>query len=226
MSVRSIAAAMVRRRGSSTDDVMLKAVGALALLGVLGALLNPTVAALTPFVLYTIWTNGPHSSFMQGAYEPILLLYGQLFPPLLIAALGTIATVFVEWVNYHVYRRARDVRAVQNLTGRRWVQRVIRTFDRYPFVVIVCCALGFVPYTVARCLSVLSHYPVPRHLAATAVGRFPRLWLIAGLGMTLTVPTWVLLAVVLLSFAVAGVAWLLARRSRQPVVVSLASQSA
>ena len=143
MSVRSIAAAMVRRRGSPTADFLPKAVGALARPGVLGALLNPTVAALTPFVLYTIWTNGPHSSFMQGAYEPILLLYGQLFPPLLIAALGTIATVFVEWVNYHVYRRARDVRAVQNLTGRRWVQRVIRTFDRYPFVVIVCCALGF-----------------------------------------------------------------------------------
>lgn len=226
MTVHSLALAMVRRRGSRTDDLLLRALGAVVLLGIIGSLLDPTVAALTPFVLYTLWTNGPHSPVMQAGYEPVLLLYGQLFPPLLIGALGTIATVFIEWVNYQVYGHARDARTVRNLTGGPWVQRCTRMFERRPFLVIVGCALGLVPYWVARCLSVLTHYPVGRHLAATAIGRFPRLWAIAALGVSLALPRWLLIAAVLFSFVIAGSLWFLARRARRPMAASLVSQSA
>jgi uncharacterized membrane protein YdjX (TVP38/TMEM64 family) len=220
MPVRSLAIAMVRRHGSHVDDLMLRALGAVALVGILWSLLDPIAAALTPFVLYTLWTNGPHSPVMQGAYEPALLLYGQLFPPLLIAALGTGATLFIEWINYHVYERARDTRLVRNLTGGRLMQRVTRLFARYPFLAVVICAIGIVPYVTARCLSVLSRYSIGRHLAATALGRFPRLWAIAALGAPLALSHSVLLAAVLVSFVLALVLWLLGRRA------SLVPQSA
>lgn len=220
MPVRSLALAMVRRRGSSTDDLMLRAVGGVVVLGTLLSLVDPTAAALTPFVLYTLLVNGPYSAVLPAAYEPVLLLYGQLFPPLLIGVLGTIATVFIEWVNYHLYRLARDTRTFQHLTGGRWVQRLTRLFTRLPFLAIVVCALGLVPYSVARCLSVLSCYPVGRHLLATAVGRFPRLWVIAALGAPLALPRSFLLGAVLFAIAFAAAAWLLGRRA------SLVSQSA
>jgi uncharacterized membrane protein YdjX (TVP38/TMEM64 family) len=100
------------------------------------------------------------------------------------------------------------------------VQRRTRKFARRPFLVVVLCALGVVPYTLARCLSVLSHYPVERHLAATAVGRFPRLLAIAALGAPLAVPRSFLLTAVLFSFAVAASLWFLGRRA------SLVTQSA
>ena len=224
MPVRSLAIAMVRHRGSRTDDLILRTVGALALLGILGSLLDPTFASLTPFVLYSVWTNGPYSPLLPAGYEPVLLLYGRLFPPLLIGALGTLATLFSEWVNYHLYGYARDTRAVRNLTGGRAAQRITRLFERRPFVAIVICAIGVAPYWVARCLSVMSRYPIGRHLAATALGRFPRLWAIAALGMTLALPGWLLLAAVLFSLALAICLWLLGRRARS--LPSLASQSA
>jgi uncharacterized membrane protein YdjX (TVP38/TMEM64 family) len=213
MPARSLAVAMLRRHGSRIDDLILRAFALVALLGIAGSLLDPTVAALAPFVLYTMWTNGPHSALLVGAYEPVLLLYGQLFSPLLIAALGTIATLFVEWANYHLYGRARDTRMMRKLTGGRWVQRLTRMFARVPFLTIALCALGVVPYTVARCLSVLSHYPLGRHLAATAVGRFPRLWAIAALGAPLAVPRSFLMVAVLLSLAVAALLWFLGCRA-------------
>lgn len=225
MSARALAVAMVRRRGSRIADLMLRAVGVVAVLGLLGSLLDPTVAALTPFVLYTVWTNGPYSPLLPAAYEPVLLLYGQLFSPLLIAVLGTVATVFVEWVNYHLYGHARDARTVRNLTGGRWVSRVTRMFARHSFLAIVICALGLVPYWVARCLSVLSRYPVSRHIAATAVGRFPRLLAVAALGASLSLPPGLLLAVVLVSLTVAAAVWGLGR-SRRPRTTVLATQSA
>ncbi|HXO86306.1 MAG TPA: VTT domain-containing protein [Gemmatimonadales bacterium] len=213
MPARSLAVAMLRRHGSRIDDLILRAFATVALLGIVGSLVDPTVAALAPFVLFTMWTNGPHSALLVAAYEPVLLLYGQLFSPLLIAALGTIATLFVEWANYRLYGRARDTRVVRSLTGGRWVQRLTRMFARRPFLVVVLCALGVVPYTLARCLSVLSLYPVERHLAATAVGRFPRLLAIAALGAPLAVPRPFLMIAVLFSFAVAALLWFLGRRA-------------
>ncbi len=218
MSAHQFAVAMVRRRGSPTDDLVLRVTAAVALLGIVGLLLSPTVAALTGFTLYTVLTNGPYSAVLPAAYEPVLLLYGGLFPPLLIAALGTIATVFVEWVNYHLYAHVRDTRVVRNLNDKPLAQRVTRMFERRPFLAVALCALGVVPYTMARCLSVLARYPVWRHLAATAVGRYPRLWAIAALGVTLRLPSWVLVAGVLFSLLVAGALWV--RRS------SLVPQSA
>lgn len=220
MSVHSLAAGMVRRRGSHSDDLMIRAVGGIVVLGIVLSLLDPTAAALTPFALYTVLTNGPYSAVLPAAYEPVLLLYGQLFPPLLIGVLGTLATVFIEWVNYRLYGYARDTRTGRTLTGGPRVQRLARMFARFPFLAIVVCALGLVPYSVARCLSVLSRYPVNRHLIATAVGRFPRLWAIAALGVTLALPTSFLLGAVLFGFAFAAAAWLLGRRA------SLVSQSA
>lgn len=213
MPIRSLAVAMVRRRGSRTDDLMVRAVGALVLLGIVLSLLDPTAAALTPFVLYTMLTNGPYSAVLPGAYEPVLLLYGQFFPPLLIAVVGTVATVFIEWVNYHLYGRACDTGIGRNLTSSRQVQRITRLFARLPFLAIAICGLGLVPYSVARCLSVLAHYPVGRHLAATAVGRFPRLWAIAALGAPLALSSPFLLGAVLFSLVFAASVWLLGRRA-------------
>lgn len=140
MPIRSLAVAMVRRRGSRTDDLMVRAVGALVLLGIVLSLLDPTAAALTPFVLYTMLTNGPYSAVLPGAYEPVLLLYGQFFPPLLIAVVGTVATVFIEWVNYHLYGRARDTGIGRNLTSSRQVQRITRLFARLPFRSVLSCS--------------------------------------------------------------------------------------
>ena len=213
MPVRTLASAMVRRRGSRTDDLMLRAIGAVVLLGILFSLLDPTAAVLTPVVAYTVLVNGPYSAVLPGAYEPVLVLYGQLFPPLLIAALGTIATVFIEWVNYHLYEHARDTRTVRQLTGGRWVQRLTRLYARLPFLAIMLCAFGLVPYTVARCLSVLSGYPVGRHLAATALGRLPRLWVIAALGAPLALPGSFMLAALLFALTFAACMWVLGRRA-------------
>jgi len=44
-----------------------------------------------------------------------------------------------------------------------------------------------------RVLAPLARYPLPLFLGAVALGRFPRLLLIAGVGGIVAVPTWALL---------------------------------
>ena len=179
---------LMRRRGSSTTDVLLRVSAALALLAIPISLLMPEGATLVPFVLFTLWTNGPLSPVLPASYEPVLMLYGKLYPPLLIAALGTAGIVFIEWVNYHVYAGGADLRAFRGLRDSRSVAWLTRTFQRSPFLTIVVCAIAPCPYWVARVLSVLAHYPLSRHLAATALGRFPRLWFFAVLSTPLAIP--------------------------------------
>lgn len=217
-----IMSALVRRRGTATDDLMIRVTGALAAVALVAAFIVPAVAQLAPFALYTIWTNGPHSPVLNGAYEPVLMLYGRFFPPLLVAVVGTASTVFVEWINYHLYARAGETNVVRKLRDSRWLTSLTAWYRRRPFSVILFCALGPVPFWVARMLSALSGYSVPRHLAATALGRFPRLWLIAAIGQPLGIPTSWLVGLAAGSLVLAAAVWSFTRlrRSRPRPAVS------
>ncbi|MEX0690217.1 MAG: hypothetical protein WD043_00060, partial [Gemmatimonadales bacterium] len=70
--------------------------------------------------------------------------------------------------------------------------------------------------------AVLSDYPVSRYLLATALGRFPRLWVIAALGMTLGLPAWALGTAIGFSLVFATMLWVIHRRSRpaQPLATA------
>lgn len=203
-----------RSHGTRADDLMLRISGALGLAALVAAVLVPVVVPLFPFVLYTIWTNGPHSPVLPASYEPVLMLYGRLYPPALIGAVGTAATVFVEWINYHLYTRAADLRAVRKLQHGRLVVRLRRLFARRPFLTVWLCSITPLPYWVARVLAVLAQYSKRRHLAATALGRFPKLWFIAALGEPLGLSVRWLAAASVAALALAAGLWLVARVRR------------
>ncbi|MEO6056674.1 MAG: hypothetical protein ABIQ49_07535, partial [Gemmatimonadales bacterium] len=93
-----------RRFGSRTWDGILRGTAAIAL-GSIGIILwLPGATTLVVFVLLTLGCHGPLSPFLPATYEPILLLYGQLYPPLLIALLGALTSAAAEYLNYHLYR--------------------------------------------------------------------------------------------------------------------------
>ncbi len=195
--------ALARRRGDRATDAVLWAVALLGLAGIALTLLVPGAAALVLFAAFTVWTNGPHSPILPATHEPVLMLYGRLYPPWFVAALGTAAILLAEWINYHLYRHAADLPAFNGVRDRRAVRWAVRLFKRSPFAAIVVFAITPLPYWIGRVLSVLSGYPLSRHLAATAMGRFPRLWLFAALG-GLAIPTRWLVAVAIGSTVVAA----------------------
>src|SRR5574341_2688019 len=113
--------ALVRRRGDRATDAVLRAVALLGLAGIALTLLVPGAAPLVVFAVFTVWTNGPHSPMLPAAHEPVLMLYGRLYPPWFIAALGTAAILLAEWINYHLYRHAADLPALGGVRDRRTV---------------------------------------------------------------------------------------------------------
>jgi len=195
----------VQPRGSAAWDAVVRVTGLLALLGIGASVLLPEDgAALVTFLMITIWVNGPLGMFLPAAYEPILMLFGVLYPPVLVAFLGILGTLYIEGVNYFLYKKVLETRALASARETRLVLSTERLFRRAPFWTVWLCSWSPLPYWVVRIVAPLARYPVHRYLAATFLGRFPRLWFFAALGLHFRVSPGTLALVTLVAIAVFG----------------------
>jgi membrane protein YqaA with SNARE-associated domain len=67
-------------------------------------------------------------------------------------------------------------------------------FSAAPFLVLVVSGVLPLPFFPFKALAFAQRYPLGRYLGAVALGRFPRYALLAGLGVLVRVPVWVLIA--------------------------------
>src|SRR5437870_10696584 len=108
--------------------------------------------------------------------------------------------------------RCSSATSVSRFRSRHAARWSVAAFLRAPFWTTVLVIFSPIPDSAVRILAPLGKYPLPLYLGAVALGRFPRLLLIAGTGALLSIPLpWLLVAsggVVL-----AGLAWR-HRRSR------------
>jgi len=165
--------------------------------------LAPVVAPLVGFLVVTVWVNGPIGILLPATYEPILMAFGRVYPPLLIGFLGIVGTVYVEYLNYRLYDTVLGSRALAGLTQSGMAKRVTTLFSRAPFFTVWLCSWSPLPYWLVRILSPMANYPVRRHLLATFLGRFPRLWFFAALGVYWKVDLGVVFGISTVAVAVA-----------------------
>lgn len=198
-----LAGVLVRRRGTLRWDALIRGVAALALLAVYPALRWPDVAALVGFFCVTVLVNGPLAPLLPATYEPVLMVAGRAYPPLLVALVGIAGILAVEFLNYHLYRAAVLHPRLGPARRSRLVRRTVTLFERSPFFAVWLCAWSPLPYWAVRVLAPLSGYPVGRYLFATFLGRAPRLWFFAALGPVVPVSTQLLVTAIVTMLAVA-----------------------
>ncbi len=179
---RLIGLGLTKPRGDLLWDGVVRGTGVVALLAIVGTAVLPQLTPLIGFFIVTVWVNSPIGMVLPAMYEPVLMLFGRLYHPLLIGLLGTVGTVYVEYLNYQVHGRVLAMRRLQGLREKKRVRRVQGWFERAPFCTILLCSASPLPYWLVRILSPLAGYPVSRHLVATFVGRLPRLTFFAALG--------------------------------------------
>jgi hypothetical protein len=198
-----------RRYGNLAWDGVLRASGLAALVSIPLVFTLPQAAPLVGFALVTIWVNGPLAPFLPATYEPILILYGRLYPPVFIGLLGIVCTIYVEYLNYHLYRHILHIDALSGMRDSKTIRRISSLFLRAPFFTVWLCSWSPLPYWTVRFMSPLAGYPVSRHLVATFLGRFPRLWFFAALGAFWNVDIKILIWISVGSIILAIVVWLL-----------------
>lgn len=195
--------ALARPRGTAQWDAVVRGTGVVALLAFYPAVQWPAIAGLVGFVCVTIFVNGPLAPVLPATYEPVLMIAGRAYPPLLVALVGIAGTLYVEYLNYHLYRAAILHPRLDEARNSKLVQQTVALFRRSPFFCVWLCAWSPLPYWAVRFLAPLAGYPVRPYLWATLLGRAPRLWFFAALGPVVPVPTPLLVAVTALMIAAA-----------------------
>lgn len=218
--MNGLRAALLRRRGTPQWDAVLRGSGAVALAALYPALRYPEVSGLTAFLMVTVFVNGPLAPLLPATYEPILVAAGRVWHWSLVASLGICGILYVEYLNYHLYRAAIMHPKLESARASRLVQTTVALFKRSPFFTVWLCSWSPLPYWAVRFLAPLSGYPVRPYLWATFLGRFPRLCFFAALGAVVPLSNFALLAAsaVMIAFAVAIAAY---RRARVAAVAAL-----
>ncbi|MGH7656822.1 MAG: VTT domain-containing protein [Gemmatimonadales bacterium] len=193
----------LRRRGTPLWDGVLRATGLLGLVAIGVVIWWPSAAGLVAFLVLTIFVNGPLAPLLPATYEPILMVTGRVYPPVIVAMVGIVGTLYIEFLNYHLYRVAIQHPRLEAARDSRLVRATVRMFERAPFFTVWLCAWSPLPYWAVRFLAPLAGYPVKPYLFATFLGRAPRLWFFAALGLYVSIPTYILVLTTLLMIAVA-----------------------
>lgn len=205
---------LTRPHGNRLWDGLIRGTGILGLLGILAAHLVPGSGPLLGLAIFALWVMGPLSPLFPVALEPVLMIFGRLYPPLAVAGLATAAGIYIEVLNYHLYGRLLGLERARGFRESRTIHLLEATFRRAPFLAVWLAAFTPVPYWGVRILAALSRYPLRRYLTATLLGRFPKFWLAAALGLYLQVSAEVLLAIAATGSLVAVGLWIV-RRLRQ-----------
>lgn len=144
---------------------------------------GPLAAGLVGFVVITVWVNGPLGIFMPATFEPILMLMGRVYPPVVVGATAIIGLIYVEFLNYHLYAKLLKAKSMGPIRDHVLVRRIVLPlFRRAPFATVWLCSWSPLPYWSVRILAPLARYSMARYLLATFLGRFPRFWFFASLG--------------------------------------------
>ena len=148
---------------------------------------------LVAFFVLALFVHGPLSPLLPTAFEATLLYYARFYPAWVLALVGTAAASLAETINYWLVDWAAELPKVSALKAGKTVRWSIDAFSRAPFWTTAIVIFSPIPDSAVRTLAPLSRYPLAKFLVAVAFGRFPRLLLIAGFGVLVPVPTWLLL---------------------------------
>jgi len=216
--VRALLKALVRPRGDQRLDVFLRAAAVAALAGIPVILLIPKSVTLVWLGVLSLPANSPLSPVLPTAFEPLIMEAAKYEGAIAVTLVATAGYMYMEYVNWRVYAWVLGWDRLADLQSRRSVRWGVDHFARAPFWTVVVFAFTPLPFFVARGLAILHRWPVWRFMIATAVGRMPRIFLYAWFGDLLQIPTWMLVAVVIVGSA--GV--ILGRRVRgEPVLAEL-----
>ena len=204
---------LVRPRGSRVSLLVLRSTGAIALVGIPLTIAFPRLVPLVWLAIVSLPASGPLGPIMPAALEPLVMEAAKYEKAIWVTLVALTTYVYMEFLNWHIYRWVLDRDVLSRFRDHRRVRTAVRYFARYPFATTMVGAATPFPCWVIRVLAVLHRYPLRPYLIATAIGRFPRIYLYAWLGGLLQIPTAVLLAVVFGSTAVVLLHRFLRRRS-------------
>src|SRR2546422_49261 len=89
----------------------------------------------------------------------------------------------MDYVNYHLYGAVMRHPRLEPARNSWVVRKTLALFQRSPFFAVWLCAWSPIPYWIVSVLAPMSQYSMRKYLFATFLGRAPRVWFFATLGV-------------------------------------------
>jgi hypothetical protein len=192
-----------RPRGDRRWDLFLRATGIAALFGFPILYLFPDSVPLVWLALVGIPANGPLSPILPTAFDPLIMEIGKYSPAIQTTLVAVGIYMYTEFINWHIYAWVLNWERMATFRTSRIVRWGTDRFAIAPMTTVIFFAATPLPFWVVRSLAILKEYSIGRFMMATAIGRFPRFFIYAWLGATLSVPTYLIIAVIVLGGMVA-----------------------
>lgn len=209
-----------RRFGNRDWDAALRSTGIVGGLAIPCVLYVPGIEPLVLLVLAVLWLRSPAAAFSMIGLEPLLMLYGRLYPVWVVVAVATAASVVVEIISLRVMRGVMALRLLDRVRGHVQGSRLMGMFRKRPMVAVALAAFSPVPDWVTRSIGAVARYPIGRYVAADTAGRLPKIWIPVALGSVFVVPAAWLLVISVGSIALGAFAavahWRYASRRAGP----------
>jgi len=179
---------------------------------VMKELISESVNPLIFLTFYSIPSNIAISIF---PHEPLVVYFGTLYAPSLIAAIVMIGTIIAGILDYYVFAPIMGHRITKFIRKTSEYKRAEKWFNYQPFIALVIGGLTPLPFFVFKLLAFASSYPVSKYLVALLVGRFPRYYLLAYAGSFFEIPPEFVLVVFIVMFLFYAInMWMRIRKAR------------
>jgi ribonucleoside-triphosphate reductase len=153
---------------------------ALGVTGVVAAVVALAAPAYRQLVVYGLYAIPAHLLVSFLPHEPALWVASRLYPPALLAVVGTAATLVAILVDYWIIGWLVNHDLVRPVVQEsRWFQFARRWFEKAPWILIFGSALAPVPFYPVKFLAIAADYPVRRFMLALVAGRLPRFYILA-----------------------------------------------
>jgi membrane protein YqaA with SNARE-associated domain len=140
--------------------------------------------------LWVLFLYSFPSEFLVGLvpHEPVLIFFGDVHSPLVVALVAVVSTVMAEGLNYSFFGLFYDMPAFRAALEKDSVRKIADLFNRAPFLAILVAGFTPVPFFPVRFLVVIAEYPVWKYMAGVFLSRAPRFYLLAMFGSFFDVP--------------------------------------
>lgn len=124
--------------------------------------------------------------------SPPTLMAAKSNPAWLLALLASVAAAIAAVFDYWFVRRVFSLDGLARVRRHPLFDRAERWAKVAPFFTVAIFAALPLPFMIPRVLMPLTSYPRLRYVSAVALGRFPRVYVLASFGQVFDVPTWML----------------------------------
>lgn len=123
-------------------DLLLRVSTISAVAALLVSILIPQVSDLAAFFTLMFIACGPTSAFLPAASEPVLIFFGQLYSPILLASIGVVAVIIVEFLNYSVFDAILQSQKLSRVREAKTTRMVVACFESQPFFTVAIAAFS------------------------------------------------------------------------------------